>query len=131
MKNENVSSEMIEIMQELHKNVPIKCVIVDGVQRDEVIESCLFGGDQLTVARARSAKRHRQDSATSVERLDGLVPVVEDWHTKMCWFEVIHKERTNLAELDIIICTECICIGSKSISEPPCFHTREQLKYLH
>lgn len=70
MKNENVSSEMIEIMPALHKNIPTKCdtsVTVDGVQQEEVIESCLFGGDQLTAARARSAKRYRQDSATNVE----------------------------------------------------------------
>lgn len=59
MNNENVSSEMIEIMQALHKNIPTKCdtsVTGDGVQREEVIKSCLFGGDQLTTARARRAK---------------------------------------------------------------------------
>ena len=48
----------------------------------------LFGGDQLICARARSAKRHRHDPATAIERLDGLVLVVEGWHTKMCLFEV-------------------------------------------
>jgi len=45
-----------------------------------------FGGDQLTCARAQSAKCHQHDSATATERLDGLVPVVEGWHTKMCLF---------------------------------------------
>lgn len=80
-------------MQELHKYVPTKSnppATGDGVHMEEVLETCLFGGDQLTAARARSAKRHQQDSATSAEWLDGLEPVVEDWHTKMCLFEV-HK----------------------------------------
>ena len=46
-------------MQALHKNIPTQCdtsVTIDGVQLEEVIESCLFGGDQLTAARARKAK---------------------------------------------------------------------------
>ena len=50
-------------------------------------------------ARARSAKQHRQDSATSAEQLDGLEPVVEDWHTMMCMFEV-HKYIV----MDMYIC---------------------------
>jgi len=47
-----------------------------------------FGWDQLTCARARSAKRHQHDPATAIERLDGLVLVVEGWRTKMCLFKV-------------------------------------------
>ena len=42
---------------------------------------------------------HRQDSSTSAEQLDGLEPVVEDWHTKMCMFEV-HKYIV----MDMYIC---------------------------
>ena len=55
--------------------------------QENFAEHYLFGGDQLTCARARSAKC-RQDSATAIERLEGLLPVIEDWHTKMCHFEV-------------------------------------------
>ena len=84
LKNENINGEMIEIMENLHQYVPTKSV---GSSR-EIAENYLFGGDQLTCARARSAKRHRQDSATAVERLEGLLPVIEDWHTKMWLFEV-------------------------------------------
>lgn len=79
---------MIEIMESLHRYVPSKTTARDGENHVELLDSCLFGGDQLTCARARSAKRHRQDSETEVERLDGLQPVVEDWHAKMCLFEV-------------------------------------------
>ena len=74
-KNESVSSEIIEIMQALDKHIPTKSdplVTVYGIERVEVIKSYLFGGDQFTVTRVRSAKQHWQDSATSVELLDGL-----------------------------------------------------------
>jgi len=37
-----------------------------------------FGGDQLSVARYRGSRR---SSTNSVERLEGLWPIVEDWHT--------------------------------------------------
>ncbi len=78
-------------MEAVHQYVPCHIdpsVIVDGIQKKDVLEKCLFGGDLLTCERARGAKRHRQDAATMVERLDGLVPVSEDWHAKMCLFEV-------------------------------------------
>ena len=49
----------------------------------------LVGGDQLTVARIRGAQRIRGNSETSQQRFDGLLPVAEDWHAKMCFLEVI------------------------------------------
>ena len=75
---------MIEIMENLHQYIPTKSV---GSSR-EIVENYLFGSDQLTCARVRSAKRHRQDLATAVERMEGLLPVDEDRHTKMCLFDV-------------------------------------------
>ena len=96
LKNKNINDEMIKIMENLHQYVPTKSVGSSW----EIAENYLFGGDQLTCARARSAKRHRQDLATAVERMEGLLPVVEDWRTKMwlsevrCWrycFDLIKK----------------------------------------
>ena len=54
----------------------------------------LFGGDQITCARARGSQRHRVNSDTELERLQGLLPVNEDWHTKMCFLGVC--ECTNI-----------------------------------
>ena len=48
----------------------------------------LFGGDQLTASRARSAKKAKLNSVKSVTRFDGLVPVAEDWHTKLNFLTV-------------------------------------------
>ena len=43
----------------------------------------LFGGDQLTVARAIGAQRIRSNS-DGAGCLEGLIPVVEDWHANVC-----------------------------------------------
>ena len=43
----------------------------------------LFGGDQLTVARARGAQSLRATRDSAKERLEGLCPVIEDWHARM------------------------------------------------
>ena len=41
-----------------------------------------IGGDQLTAARVRGSKRVRGNSERGIERLEGLQPVIEDWHAK-------------------------------------------------
>ena len=48
----------------------------------------LFGGDQLTVKNARSAKAAMAGTETSVDRLEGLIPVSEDWHARLCLLTV-------------------------------------------
>lgn len=48
----------------------------------------LFGGDQLTVARARGAKKTRKNSTSLDKCLDGLIPCIEDWHAKVVLLEV-------------------------------------------
>ena len=85
LKDENVGSEMIEILDTLHQYIPEESTS-DG---RKFLERCLLGGDQLTCERARNAQRHRQDGKEALERLEGFVPVAEDWHMKMCFFEVL------------------------------------------
>ena len=48
----------------------------------------LFGGDQLTAKRARAGIRIRNNSTNSADRLEGLLPVAEDWHAKVVFLEV-------------------------------------------
>ena len=62
-KNENDSDDLIDIMLELHKYVPVKkCTLVDGnSQRDvsgDVCHAILIGGDQLTRKRNGRCDRH-------------------------------------------------------------------------
>ena len=48
----------------------------------------LLGGDQLTASRARGAKKAKVNSFESESRLDGLIPMAEDWHTRLNFIEV-------------------------------------------
>ena len=42
----------------------------------------------MTAARARGSQRIRDNSYTGKSRLEGLQPVVEDFHAKMCFLGV-------------------------------------------
>ncbi len=87
---------MGEIMDEYTKLVPTKIdtghyllpthstVEFDATQ----FHSILFGGDQLTVARMRGTQILRATEETAVKRLQGILPVVEDWHTRMTFLKV-------------------------------------------
>lgn len=48
----------------------------------------LFGGDQLTVERAHGSKKCRSNEIRGLDRLEGLIPVVEDWHAKVIFLKV-------------------------------------------
>lgn len=48
----------------------------------------LLGGDQLTVARVRGAQALRMSQDKAKDRLEGIVPVVEDWHARMTLMKV-------------------------------------------
>lgn len=56
---------------------------------DTKFHPILFGGDQLTVARMRGTQALRDTQDKRVDRLDGVIPVVEDWHTRMTLLKVI------------------------------------------
>ena len=81
---------MVDIMTHLHQYVPSVDSSEDTAtslykSSDRVkFRRVLFGGDQLTAARARSSKKHMANGKTPDERLEGLIPTIEDWHTKAC-----------------------------------------------
>lgn len=97
---------MVDIMESLQEYVPTHSTLtketVPGnteevdIMKDE-FHQILFRGDQLTVARARGSQRIRKNSERGKERLDGLLPVCEDWHTKLCLLgvrSVINNKHT-------------------------------------
>ena len=47
-----------------------------------------FIGDQLTAAQAQGAQEAKYNVVTRVKRFDNLIPVIEDWHTKVALLEV-------------------------------------------
>ncbi len=97
---------MIEIMSKLNDEY------VSSVEKEEVyhIQSInksllfktsqehrvLFGGDQLTVARARAAQQHVMNSDDDHTKLLGLITVVEDW------------QKLNLLSVSLICNNYCI-----------------------
>ena len=91
LQNENKLDEMGKILYHYMTLVPSECevllpngssILVDNTQ----FHSILFGGDQLTVARIRGTKALRDTEENPVHRLEGVTPVIEDWHAllKVC-----------------------------------------------
>lgn len=86
---------MADIMAHLQRYVPTvevpQQIDVNGEPaeiHDVSMQRILFGGDQLTAARARGAQRARINAETSSLRFDGIIPCAEDWHTKLNFLEV-------------------------------------------
>ena len=67
----------------------------------------ILGGDQLT-ARTRSSKRVCSNATRGKEKLEGLVPVIEDWHAKVCFLGVSKALYVLYVNAVCIIITECI-----------------------
>ncbi len=90
---------MVHILGEMHKYVPTKSYKEDFTTFDgeviqipkAVIHPVLFGGNQLTAARAKSAKVNSIDPCL---RLEGLLPFAEDWHTKLNFLGVCSFKYT-------------------------------------
>ena len=55
----------------------------------------LFGGDMLTSARIRGTQALRSTEDKAVERLEGVVPVTEDWHSRMTLMKVSVEVHTQ------------------------------------
>ena len=97
MKNENKHNDMVDIMTHLQQYVPTQSTVSDvsDPKNDEEFQVTLdkfhyilFGGDQLTVERAMGAKKERNNENRGVDRLEVMIPVIEDWHTKVCLLKV-------------------------------------------
>ena len=117
--NENKTDEMCLIMRNLHKYVPKKSYKVTYHLDENVdcTEECyhriLFGGDQLTVCRARGAQSARTNDDVSDERFDGLIPVTEDWHARMTL-----ESKCKLCDISLNYnATMCRLFGSSFFKE--------------
>ena len=87
---------MCKILDELHRYVPSKNIhsdiaLPDGgtlAHDDYKLYQILLGGDQLTVARIREAVAVRSNHENGKDRLEGIVPVIEDWHARHVFMQV-------------------------------------------
>lgn len=98
---------MVAIISTLHQYVPTveftEELSVPSLQQTVQVPRASFhpiiiGGDQLTAARGRAAQKAKLHADSPVKRLEGLVPVAEDWHTKVI-----------LLEVSVVLCVMCIC----------------------
>ena len=88
---------MIEILQHLQKYVPkihrADTIFIPSTQRSvskiKVKQHrIILGGDQLTVARTRGAQVAMTNAHTPSQKIDGLIPIVQDWHAEVVLIEV-------------------------------------------
>ncbi len=91
-KCETKHADMISIMDTLHQYVPTVTTkettqVTESEEIDFLVDRfhyLLFGGDMLTAKRARGGQDIRSNLERGKDRLEGLVPVIEDGHTKVC-----------------------------------------------
>lgn len=96
LHNENKLDEMSKILGHFMKFVPMlpkegELSLPNGGKLsfdDTEFFKLLFGGDQLTAVRMRGTQALRVTQDRAVDRLQGLIPVAEDWHTRMALVDV-------------------------------------------
>ena len=57
-------------------------------QTEYELATTLVGGDQLTTAHGRRCIKVKENSENNLDKLCGLLSVIEDWHAKVCFVEV-------------------------------------------
>ena len=88
---------MLDILQTIHDEyIPVATRIdrLTGEETVEVLEKVFFGGDQLTEERATNARDASSDGDNEFERLEGVIPKVEDWRASRIMYQV-KKEKKN------------------------------------
>ena len=80
MENENTTNGIYKIMHHFHQYVP-------GHDTDTVVP-IISAGDLLTCERESACKAEQQNSKTASKRLEGLVPVIADFHALANFYQV-------------------------------------------
>lgn len=88
MLDENKGEDMIRILQHLQRYVPAIEIASEQSSTNMLQHRLLLGGDQLTVARARGAQTAMCSELNEADRLEGFIPVIQDWHAKVVLLQV-------------------------------------------
>ncbi|CAC5367378.1 unnamed protein product [Mytilus coruscus] len=86
-KDENITEQMIEVVQHLQQYVP--------KTNDRKFIPILLGGDALSVERGEAASRARMDAITEEDRLEGFTWKSEDWHGHVISLQVSSAVNDN------------------------------------
>ena len=84
LKAENKTEDIIDIIEHIQQYTP--------VADDGKLQPILFGGDQPR-EKASNVQKGKMQSRTPLERLQGVVPKCEDWHTLV--LNQVHKSFCN------------------------------------
>ena len=85
--------DMVDILDVYKKYIPCKNVILSepipdtDITEDVEYVCTLIGGD-YSVPCAGGVQHIRRTYELEMHRLDGMLPVAEDWHAKVCLLEV-------------------------------------------
>ena len=87
---------MTKILDRVHKYIPVtpyeeQRTLPNGevvIHKDYKIHRIPVTGDQITVARILGAKAARHSSENKLDRLEGALPFVEDWHARQTFMMV-------------------------------------------
>ena len=88
---------MVEILSHLYQYIPSKesanLVYIPSTNQmvlkaGATVHPIMFGGDQLTAAHAYGAITAMANNLTPQRRLEGIIPVIEDWHAIVVLLEV-------------------------------------------
>ena len=99
-KDEKKYDEMVDIMDhvqgEMHRYYGEALQDNQG-ELAEIIKQLLiiFSGDQLTRERAHGSQLVRDGCATKAERLQEILPVIENWHAKQSFLTLIWESLYN------------------------------------
>jgi len=111
LKNEAHLGEMCNILGDLSKYVPSNCGYAEEhlsqvmhPSQCQIMQLLLFG-DQLTVERARGAMVLRSLHEHAINRLEGFVPVIADWHARMTLVKV---NCSTVRKLFIVLFAGCL-----------------------
>ena len=103
MENENTTEGIYKIMHHLHQYVP-------GHGSDKVIP-IISAGDLLTCERESSCKAEQQNSTTPSTHLEGLVPVIGDFHALGNFYQVHDARKYKFVQfLFFPLCSLSTCI---------------------
>ena len=120
-KNETVYEDMIDILEEYKNYVPFKTVtlpepITEGttvIMKDKSYVKTLLGDDYLSAVRAHGSQLILRTSELKERRLDGFLPVSEDWHSKVCLLEA-----SILGASGSVCACMCMCMPISLLNSP-------------
>ena len=82
MESENTTDGILKIMHHMHSYVP--------GHSTETPTKLLSAGDLLTCERETNCIEQQRNASTPCERLEGLMPVIADFHTIANFYQVIY-----------------------------------------